>query len=69
MPKAREVYRALLRDGWVLVRRPGGSHRRLRKGDQEETWAHHDGRDLGKAHMAQIAATFGYTPQELREKL
>jgi len=69
MPKAREVYRALVRDGWVLVRRPGGPHRRPRKGDKEETWAHHDSEDLGNPMIARIARRFGYTLEQFRRLL
>ncbi len=65
MPKAARVLAALKRDGWVEVRRTG-SHRRLQKGNASETWAYHDGRDLGGIEMAQIARRFGYTLAELR---
>jgi hypothetical protein len=47
------------------VRRTG-SHRTLQKGDRIGLWAFHDGRDLGKVQMAQIARNFGYTLSELR---
>jgi predicted RNA binding protein YcfA (HicA-like mRNA interferase family)/predicted RNase H-like HicB family nuclease len=54
MPKARQVLAGLTRDGWVEVQRRG-SHRTLRKGLRSETWAYHDGRDLGGAEMARNA--------------
>ncbi len=36
MPKAAQVLAALKRDGWSEIRREG-SHRRLKKGDDERT--------------------------------
>jgi predicted RNA binding protein YcfA (HicA-like mRNA interferase family) len=66
MPKAARVLAALKRDGWVEVRR-AGSHRRLKKGNVLESWAFHDGKDLGAVEMAQIARQFGYTLSELRK--
>jgi len=65
MPKAIQVLAGLKRDGWVEVRRRG-SHRQLAKSGLTQTWAHHDGKDLGTPQMAQIARTFGYTLDELR---
>jgi predicted RNA binding protein YcfA (HicA-like mRNA interferase family) len=64
MPKASRVLAALKRDGWVETRR-SGSHRTLVRGDRVARWAFHDGRDLGRVHMAQIGAQFGYTREEL----
>jgi len=69
MPKAREVYRALLRDGWVMVRQEGTSHRVMRKGTKQEVWTHHDGVDLGNPMMARLARRFGYTLEQLRRLL
>ena len=66
MPKAAQVLAALKRDGWQEVRRRG-SHRLLRKGDVSQTWAFHDGLDLGKVQLAQIARQFGYTLDDLRK--
>lgn len=65
MPKAAQVLAGLRRDGWVEVRQRG-SHRTLRKGLLLETWAYHDGRDLGNVDMARIAKRFGYTLADLR---
>ena len=65
MPKAARVLAALKRDGWVEVRRTG-SHRTLRKGSQLALWAYHDGTDLGRRHMSQIARQLGYSVDELR---
>ncbi len=60
MPKAAQVLAALKRDGWSEIRR-------LKKGDDERTWAFHDGRDLGKVVLAKIARQYGYTIEELRK--
>ena len=68
MPKAALVLAALKRDGWVQVRQRG-SQRRLVKGPLRRTWAFHDGIDLGKVQLAQVARQFGYTLDELRRLL
>ena len=65
MPKASQVLAALKRDGWVEIRRKG-SHRRLEKNSIQKTWAYHDGFDLGRVQVAQIAKDFGYSLDELR---
>jgi predicted RNA binding protein YcfA (HicA-like mRNA interferase family) len=65
MPKAARVLAALKRDGWVEERRHG-SHRILRKGTARGLWTHHDGADLGKDQITQVAREFGYTVDELR---
>jgi hypothetical protein len=41
----------------------------LEKGSRQRTWSFHDGLDLGNVQMAQIARTFGYALDELREML
>ncbi|MDP9372172.1 MAG: type II toxin-antitoxin system HicA family toxin [Chloroflexota bacterium] len=66
MPKAAQVLAALKRDGWQEIRR-SGSHRTLRKGETARIWAFHDGTDLGRVQLAQIARTFGYTLEQLRK--
>ncbi|HXA43291.1 MAG TPA: type II toxin-antitoxin system HicA family toxin [Candidatus Solibacter sp.] len=68
MPKASRVLAALKRDGWVEIRR-SGSHRTLEKDGSMARWAFHDGSDLGKVQLAQIAKQFGYTRDELLELL
>lgn len=65
VPKARRVYAALRKDGWKLVKRKGGSHKKLKRGARTVTWAFHD-IDLGNSQMKQIANEFGYTLEELR---
>ena len=66
MPKAAQVLAAHKRDGWREAR-PRGSHRTLRKGQVSRIWAFHDGLDLGRVQMTQIAKDFGYTIDELRK--
>jgi predicted RNA binding protein YcfA (HicA-like mRNA interferase family) len=68
MPKAARVLRALRKDGWIQVRQ-AGSHRRLEKNGVRVTFAFHDSRDLGRTDLANIAADFGYTLDELRALL
>jgi predicted RNA binding protein YcfA (HicA-like mRNA interferase family) len=65
MPKASQVLATLKRDGWIEDRRHG-SHRVLVKDSVSRTWAHHDGKDLGRVQLAQIANDFGYTLEQLR---
>ncbi len=67
MPKATQVLATLKRDGWQETRRRG-SHRLLRKGTVVRIWAFHDGTDLGKVQLAQIARLFGYTVEDLRKR-
>ena len=66
MAKAARVLAALKRDGWIETRR-SGSHRVLTKGEQQRTWAYHDGVDLGGPAMARIARDYGYTLAGLRK--
>jgi len=66
MPKAAQILAALKRDGWEETRRRG-SHRTLKKGSTTRIWAFHDGMDLGKVQLTQVARTFGYAAEELRK--
>ncbi len=66
MPRAAQVLAALKRDGWEETRRRG-SHRTLKKGSLARIWAYHDGIDLGRVQLTQIARTFGYTVEDLRK--
>ena len=68
MPKAAQVLAALERDGWIQIRQRG-SHRRLVKGPLKRTWSFHDGVDLGRVQMTQVAKQFGYTLEALRTLL
>jgi predicted RNA binding protein YcfA (HicA-like mRNA interferase family) len=66
LPRASRVLAALKRDGWIEVRR-AGSHRTLAQDDVSQTFAWHDGRDLGNSELRIIARQFGYTLDELRQ--
>jgi predicted RNA binding protein YcfA (HicA-like mRNA interferase family) len=68
MAKARRVLAALKRDGWVIINTEG-SHRKMRKGNAQATFAFHDRQDLGTIQLAQVASDFGYTLQQLRDLL
>lgn len=68
MAKASRVLTALKRDGWRQVRRTG-SHRRLRKGADEQTFAFHERVDLGRVQLQQVAQEFGYTLEQLRKMI
>ncbi|WP_184218093.1 type II toxin-antitoxin system HicA family toxin [Granulicella aggregans] len=65
--KARKVYRALLRIGWVedhVVK--GSSHQQLRRpGFPEFTWAFHDTDEIGPKMLARIAKQTGLKPEDL----
>ena len=65
MPKAARVLAALKRDAWIEKRRHG-SHRTLQRSGVSRTWAYHDGEDLGRRQIAQIARDFGYSFDQLR---
>lgn len=63
--KARRVYAALLRIGWVPLRQVG-SHRRLsRPGWPNFTFAYHDHEEIGPAALAVIAKFTGLKPADL----
>lgn len=65
MAKGRQVFRALLRLGWVLIRQ-NGSHRTLHKeGFKPLLFAYHDSQELGKVRLAQIAKQAGCQPEDL----
>lgn len=66
MAKARRVYAALLKAGFVLVRQRG-SHRLLRHPDgREGRFTYHDREDLGGPAMGLVAKEFGLRIEELR---
>jgi len=63
--KARRVYAALLRIGWVQTRRKG-SHRLLeREGWPPFPFAFHDREEIGPQMLAQIAKRTGLKPTDL----
>ena len=65
--KAKRVYQALLRIGWVehhLVK--GSSHQQLtRAGYADFTWAFHDSNEIGPKMLARIAKRTGLRPHDL----
>ncbi|QEP44602.1 addiction module toxin, HicA family [Ectothiorhodospiraceae bacterium BW-2] len=63
--KARRLYAALLRIGWLL-KRQSGSHRTLvREGWPNFTFAFHDSEDIGPHMLARIAKHTGLKPEDL----
>ena len=64
--KARLVLAALLRIGWQIKRRSGGSHRVLaRDGWPDFVFAFHDGEEIGPRMLARIARRTGLRPEDL----
>lgn len=65
--RARRVYKALLRLGWVehhVIK--GSSYQQLtRPGYADFTWAFHDSDEIGPKMLARIAKKTGLTPQDL----
>jgi predicted RNA binding protein YcfA (HicA-like mRNA interferase family) len=63
--KARRVFAALLRIGWV-VKRESGSHRTLaRAGWPDFVFAFHDREEIGPRMLARIAKHTGLTTSDL----
>lgn len=63
--KARRVYAALLRLGWILKNRVG-SHRKLqRPGWANFTFCFHDGEEVGPAAPAKMGKDAGLRPEDL----
>jgi predicted RNA binding protein YcfA (HicA-like mRNA interferase family) len=65
--KAKRVYQALLRIGWVpKAQKSGTSHVKLqRTGYPDYTWAWHDSQELGPVALRRIAKHTGLTPRDL----
>ena len=64
--KAPRVLAALLRIGWVIKRRAGGSHRVLaRDGWPDVVFAFHDRDEIGPRMLARIARRTGLRPGDL----
>ena len=65
--RARKVYKALLRIGWVEHHTvKGSSHQQLtRPGYADFTWAFHDTDEIGPKMLARIAKKTGLTPNDL----
>ena len=64
--KARRVLAALLRIGWRVKRRVGGSHQVLaREGWPDYVFAFHDGDEIGPRMLARLAKKTGLKPEDL----
>jgi predicted RNA binding protein YcfA (HicA-like mRNA interferase family) len=63
--KAKRVFAALLRLGWV-VKRSSGSHTTLARPDWPDfVWAFHDGDEIGPRMLARVAKQTGLRPEHL----
>lgn len=63
--KARLVYAALLRIGWILKKQVG-SHRKLRRaGWPNFTFCFHDSDEIGPVALAKIGKETGLRPEDL----
>ena len=65
--RARGVYRALLRIGWVSVSQ-AGSHIKLHHRESkfpDYIWAFHDKEEIGPRMLARIAKHTGLQPSDL----
>lgn len=64
--KAGRVLAALLRIGWSIKRKSGGSHKVLcRHGWADFVFAFHDREEVGPHMLARIAKRTGLTPDDL----
>ncbi len=64
--KAKQVLAALLRIGWSVERKAGGSHKILsRSGWENVVFAFHDGQEIGPKMLARIAKRTGLKPEDL----
>jgi predicted RNA binding protein YcfA (HicA-like mRNA interferase family) len=64
--KARKVFAALKRIGWVEAAEVGSSHLTLKRdGWPSYTWAFHDGEEIGPRMLARIAKHTGLKPSDL----
>jgi len=64
--KARQVLAALLRIGWSIKRRGGGSHQALaRPGWPDFVFAFHENEEIGPRMLARIARRTGLTRDDL----
>ncbi len=63
--KAKRVFAALLRIGWI-VKRASGSHKTLqRSGWPDFVFAFHDKEEIGPRMLARIAKHTGLKPEDL----
>ena len=63
--KAKQVLKALLRIGWVVIRQVG-SHRKLaKKGYKNYIFAFHDSYEISTLELKVIAKKTGLRPEDL----
>lgn len=68
--KARELFRALIRCGFILKTSRGGSHQILRHSDGRTLlFAFHDREEIGPRMLARVLKDARLTPEEFREFL
>lgn len=64
--KAKRVLAALLRIGWFIKRKSGGSHQVLGRADWPDyVFSFHDSDEIGPRMLARIAKHTGLTPNDL----
>lgn len=64
--KAKRVLAALLRIGWSVKRKSGGSHQVLAREDWPDfVFSFHDGEELGPQMLSRIAKHTGLQPHDL----
>jgi predicted RNA binding protein YcfA (HicA-like mRNA interferase family) len=62
--KAKRVYAALLRNGWMLKKQVG-SHQLQRAGWPNFTFCFHDSEEIGPAALAKIGKDTGLRPEDI----
>jgi len=63
--KAKRVFAALMRTGWI-IKRQSGSHRTLSKpGCPDYTFAFHDNEEIGPKMLSRISKFTGLKPEDL----
>jgi predicted RNA binding protein YcfA (HicA-like mRNA interferase family) len=63
--KAKRVYSALLKIGWILKKQVG-SHRKLQRvGWNNFTFCFHDNEEIGPAALSKIGKDTGLQPEDL----
>jgi predicted RNA binding protein YcfA (HicA-like mRNA interferase family) len=63
--KARIVYKALLKIGWMYLRQVGSHKKLCRPNFPNYTWSYGDGEELGPRILARIAKKTGLKPTDL----
>jgi len=63
--KARRVFAALLKIGWMLKRQTGSHRTLMRAGSPDFVFAFHDADEIGPRMLARIAKHTGLAPEDL----